>query len=248
MARSPTTYVALADALERQIASLVPGTRLPSEHELAAEHRVSRITARSALQELEQRHAVRRARGSGTYVALRIPYPIRSGSPPSWSQIVRSAGHQPSYRIDSVETVRAPADVARRLLLPPRRPVVRLERLGLVDGHAASFQRMWFPAPLVPGLARHLGSDTSATAALLDVYGLHSQRWWSQAELVPSPPRVAAELELVGRPLVWRVNSVNRCASRQVPIECSLGWMRADCFRVFLELGPTDGVTPAVAP
>jgi DNA-binding GntR family transcriptional regulator len=248
MARSRTTYVALADELETGIASLAPGARLPSENELAEAHGVSRVTARSALRELEQRHAVRRTRGSGTYVALRIPYAIRAASPPSWSQLVRAAGHEPTYRRVSVELAPPPAPVAGALLIPPNETALRVERLGLVDGQVASFQRMWFPAALVPDLGRHLGRQTSVTGVLRDVYRLASERWWSQAELVPSPPEVAADLELVGRPLVWQVSSVNRCARRNVPIECSRGWMRADCFRVFLELGPNDGVAPGIAP
>ena len=64
---SDVTYLVLADSLAEQIADMAPGTRLPSENELITEHGVSRITARAALSELEQRHLVRRARGSGTH-------------------------------------------------------------------------------------------------------------------------------------------------------------------------------------
>ena len=91
-------YVHLADVLGADIDRMAPGARLPSEHDLAAAYDVSRITARGALQELENRHVVRRTQGSGTFVALRLPYPIRPGELPSWSGLVAAAGHDPSYR------------------------------------------------------------------------------------------------------------------------------------------------------
>lgn len=239
-----TSYLALADELAAEIEGYEPGRRLASEHELAARHGVSRITARSALQELEQRHLVRRSRGSGTFVALRIPYAIRAGMSPSWSQNVLAAGHEPTYEIRTLDTIRAPAEVARELLIERGRPVVHLVRTALVDGDVAAHQMIWLPASLVPGLDRladELAAQGSLAAALVDRYGLRPERWWSQAEMTAVPPDIGRELELVGRPPAWRIESVNRCAVKGRPIELHRGWMRADCFRVRLELGPVDG-------
>lgn len=42
-------YLALAGALEQRIRRQPPGTRLPSEHALAAEYGVNRLTARAVL-------------------------------------------------------------------------------------------------------------------------------------------------------------------------------------------------------
>jgi DNA-binding GntR family transcriptional regulator len=76
-------YLALADRLEADLAGLSPGARVSSEHELAARHQVSRLTARAALQELERRYVVERTQGLGTFVARRITYRIGPGSPPA---------------------------------------------------------------------------------------------------------------------------------------------------------------------
>ena len=239
-------YQHLAAELEERCRELDAGTRLPSENELAAEHGVSRITARAAVQELERRHVVRRHRGSGTYVANRIPYPIRAGMPPSWSAIVRGAGHEPSHRVLSVETVRAPADVARSLLIPRGRSVVRLVRLGLVDDEVASHQTSFVPSALVPDLAANIGVR-SLTSALTDDYGMRPDRWWSRAELATVPADVGQQLGLVGRPTAWRIESANVCQRLGVPVESTFGWMRADHFRVLLEFGPTDGPLPPLS-
>lgn len=257
-------YLVLADRLAETIEDLAPGTRLPSENELATDNGVSRITARAALQELERRHVARRTRGAGTFVALRIPYPVRAGMHPSWSHTVTEAGHRASYRVRSIETLRAPARIARELMLPNGRTVVRLTRVGLVDGEPAAHHTIWLPAARVPGLAAHMtsgvahGSRThsvdlpppasspvestiSLSAVLTEVYGITTKRWTSQVDLAPVPADIGVELDVIGRPPAWRQFSVNVDHDTGVPIESNHAWMRADCFQVQLELGPTDG-------
>lgn len=68
----------MAAYLEREIASrgLLPGDKLPTERELAAQLSVSRATVRSALQELEGKHLLERTQGRGTLVAA-PPAPVR---------------------------------------------------------------------------------------------------------------------------------------------------------------------------
>lgn len=66
-------YAEIIDEIERAIADgeLAPGDRLPPERALAAEHGVSRMTVRQALQSLESRGLLRRAigRNGGSFVA-----------------------------------------------------------------------------------------------------------------------------------------------------------------------------------
>lgn len=238
MTRADVTYLAVADQLEPHILRLPAGTRLPSENELASTHEVSRLTARSALQELEQRQLVRRTRGSGTFVALRLEYPIRSGERPSWSQTVTALGHRCDYETIELGTIRAPAVVARHLAIPRGRTVTQLVRRGLVDGEVATLQTQWFPVDLVPDLSGYLGDGGSVALALHDAYRIEVERWWSRAELVSAPADVAPLLELVGRPPAWHVESVNLAIEHGRPVEYSISWMRADCFRVVLEHGP----------
>ena len=69
----------LAEPLYRRIAAdmlmtidsgrMEPGAALPSEAELCAAYRVSRITIRKAVDELVARQVVERRRGSGTYIS-----------------------------------------------------------------------------------------------------------------------------------------------------------------------------------
>ena len=240
MSRSNTAYLVLADALEDTLADLDPGSRLPSENELGPSFGVSRITARAALRELEQRHLVRRIRGSGTFVGLRIDYPLRSEPLPSWSEIVTRAGHRASYDVDVVASERSSAKVAQRLDIPRGRMVTRAVRRGRIDGNIASHHSMYVPSGLVPGIGAHLRRGGSAARILDEHYGLRPRRWWSRAELISAPDSIAMALDLVGRPLAWHTQSINRCPETGTAVEYSEGWLRPDCFRVYLELGPAE--------
>lgn len=236
VAPSIPTYQLLADSLEQRITSMRPGERLPSEHELVAAHEVSRLTARAAVQELENRHLVRRVRGSGTYVARRLDYRIGAGTPPSWSETVRRAGGEPYRRILGVGRVPAPAQVRNALDLGRRHRVVAISRLGTVDGLVADTATSWLPADLVDDLDMFL-QDGGSLYSSLGAIDLEPRRRWSTAALAAVPAAVAASLELEGRPLVWHIAGVNEDATTGRPIEYVQGWMRPDVYRVTLELG-----------
>lgn len=71
----PTKYHELAELFRRQIrdGALTPGQPLPSEAELAAQHRVNRLTLRKAFTVLEREGVIVRRRGRGTYVHTDLP-------------------------------------------------------------------------------------------------------------------------------------------------------------------------------
>lgn len=231
------TYLALADLLERRIDLLVAGQRLPSEHELAAEHDVHRQTARAALQELERRHRVRRVQGLGTFVAQRIEYRIGSDSLPSLTETVAAAGAVARQRNLRVRSVRLPADVRADLELGAHDRGMAIDRLTIVDDEVVGCSRSWLRAALVPHLAGTLPDEGSLYGVLRARYGLDPVRERSRVELEVPPRDIAATLGLDGRPLTWSLTSVNRSRRGGELLEVSHGWLRADLFRVVLEVG-----------
>ncbi|MDQ3305043.1 MAG: GntR family transcriptional regulator [Actinomycetota bacterium] len=230
-------YLDLVDVLEHELSRAVPGSRVASEHELAAANGVSRPTARAALQELERRYLVRRIRGSGTYVNRRVDYLVSYDMAPSWSETIRRAGAVPGSKIIRIRLSPASAKLRQRLELPPRSRVVVVTRRNTVDGLLASTATTHLPADLAPDLGRHLGDDDSLYRVLVERYGLDPKRVWSRASLEIPPVDVSERLGLETPEPTWLLESLNRDVSSKRPTELTQGWLRADVLRVVFEMG-----------
>jgi GntR family transcriptional regulator len=139
-------YQRVRDALRGEIANATSGTLIPSEHELCAEHQVSRITVRRAIDELIQEGLLVRLHGRGTIVA--------DGTHPrpelmdlrGFHRQMSDEGHRVSSRVLAQGIVVAPAEVSTALDLRAGAPVVRLDRLRSVDGTVDHLTREWLDA------------------------------------------------------------------------------------------------------
>lgn len=232
-------YLHLANKLGEKINSLNFGELLPTEHELMDDYDVSRVTAREALRELEVRHLVRRERGSGTRVALRLPYPIKDGEAPSWSQLVRDAGHVATRKVAEITRGTPPEVVAKELIISKSKHVTKISRMGLVNNEVATYQEHWLiESP--KNLEESMNNGESLTYFLQQHLGYRIVRNWSRVDLIPAPIGVAKALQLIGQPPVWHIKSVNGCAKLRKPVEYSESFMRADAFHVYLEFGETQ--------
>ena len=205
------TYLRVADDLEVVARSAVPGQRLPSEHELCERHAVSRLTARAALQELERRHLVRRVRGSGTYVARRIDYPVRAGDGAELERDRAPSGRRAASGGARNRAGRAAnARTGRSALSARAGVVVTVTRLGHVDGLVSGIATSWLPRRVVgSNNPDEFIDDGESLYAALVARGFRPRRRWTRAELDVVPPEVAPQLELEGRPLVWHTHTLN---------------------------------------
>jgi GntR family transcriptional regulator len=230
-------YLDIAGEVAHDLGGRAPGSAAPSEHELAARFGVSRLTARAALEELERRWLVRRRQGRGTFVARRIEYRVGLDVPPSWTEVMRQTGAEPSSVTEWVRKGEGPAWVRRELGLDVNDRVLHLRRVHTLDGELASCSDTWVVEALTPGLAKELGKTGSLYLALAGRYRLEPVRAWYRAELDLAPPRVAARLGVSAPPLTLatrgRVDSVT--AGR--PLEVTCAWARADLLRVVFEVG-----------
>ena len=92
--KSITTQV--SDLLAERITSqeYSPGSRLPSESDLAAELRVSRASVRSALARLAAEGLVLRRQGDGTYVIAHVDHvPTRLGGLWNFIRLIENSGY-----------------------------------------------------------------------------------------------------------------------------------------------------------
>ncbi len=88
----------LAERIRTQ--TYAPGSRLPSESELAAELGVSRASIRSALGRLAAEGLVLRKQGDGTYVNVHIEHiPTRMGGLWNFTRLIENSGYTPRIQL-----------------------------------------------------------------------------------------------------------------------------------------------------
>ena len=157
----------IAEELRRDIVSgaKAPGTKLPSEGDLAERFGVHRNTVRQAVGALAAEHLVVSRRGSGTFVAEHTVLVHRIGARTRLSDSLGRRGRASGRLLESAVEAGPPAEVAERLVLGGRAGL-RLEIVLAVDGRPLSRATHWFAADRVPGLAEHFSATGSITAAL----------------------------------------------------------------------------------
>ncbi len=139
------------------------GTPMPGEHEMAAQHRVSRITIRRALERLEQEGLVSRRRGAGTFA--RPAAPARRENLRGLLENLLAMGLRTEVRLLDFAYLPAPPAIAAALEIPPGTLAQKSVRLRAVPGQAAPFSHLtaWVPE----SLGRRYGPRDLAARPLL---------------------------------------------------------------------------------
>ena len=152
-------YYEIEQALRARVAALRPGDVVPSDTELCEEFGVSRMTARNAMQRLQQEGLVQRIPGRGTFVAER-PIHRQAGSLISFTDEMRRKGRRPASKVLRHELRGARPDEG--VLGAPE--VYELVRLRLADGEPIAIEASVFGADL----AATLESADLETGSLFD--------------------------------------------------------------------------------
>ena len=161
-------YRAVADALIERIdnGDLLPGSRCPSERQLASEYGISRMTARAAVSLLVQRGYVERKNGSGTFVASpKIELDLSTVA--GFSDRVLRHGITPGAQVIEARTVRASkldANVARALEVTGEELVHVLVRVRTGNNELLALEKSYFPARHCPDLL-----DNELTGSIYDL-------------------------------------------------------------------------------
>lgn len=125
--------------------TLAPGTRLPSEPELAGAMQVSRSTLRAAMASLQQDGLVVRRRGIGTFVSPTPFIANRLGVNTGLTDLIRSLGLVPACAEISVAACPTTPALAQTLGAGAETQVLEVQRVRSADGKRVSFSKDWLP-------------------------------------------------------------------------------------------------------
>jgi GntR family transcriptional regulator len=240
-------YIQLKELLQAAIkdGTFAPGSRLPSERELAQRYTVSRMTARQALQLLAQEGLTYSRVGKGTYAREpKIPQELQALT--SFTEEMAHLGMQASSRVLRAEVQRAPVDIAQRLGLRPGADIVLLVRVRCADDEPMALEHAHLDYAICPGILEHSDfSQASLYLVLRQEYGLSVIR---AEQLIDTRMSDSREAELLNIDLHTPVLNIERMTfdAEGRPIEFVRSVYRGDKYRFHVFLHASEWVAAPV--
>lgn len=211
-----------------------PDTQLPTEDQLSARFRVSKITVRQALRELVTLGRIRREQGRGTFVQ-RPPLTEGPRKLTSFSSEMSAHGLSATSQVLERGIVRASSEVAARLGITVDDPVFRLRRLRCADGVPMGLQTAYLASAMVPGI-EELPFETLSLYGVLDsLYGLRPIGATETLVAVAIDAEQAKLLRVAAGSPGLAAERITLLAPGQ-PLEYVQSTMRGDRYKVVLDL------------
>jgi len=225
----------ITDTLRDEIAGgLAPGTRLPTEAQLARRFAVNRHTVRRALAALAEEGQVHARRGAGVFViAPPVDYPLTRHT--RFTAALAASGRVPGRTILMVQPGAASTTEAEALDLPEDAPVLRVEGTSRSDGVTISHFRSAFPLQRLPGLEAAFAEGMGVTQALAASGVAEYTRAWTRLSARLADSLLAGHLQIRPGGAVIRSEALNH-GPDGVPVEYGITHFAGD--RVTLTVMP----------
>ena len=164
---------------------LKPGDTVDSERELAKIHRVSLMTARHALSELEREGMVVRRRGAGTFVASPK---IHFNRLMSYTEQMSLRGLTASLKLLSLKVLDSEPELAARLALPASGRIIKVERLRLGGNEPFAIETCYLSADEFADLTRTQLDRVSLFSILERNYGVEVSHADEEIDVTAADP------------------------------------------------------------
>ena len=223
---------ALMDRINR--GELREGDLLESEEELSRIYRVSRMTARQALQGLKLRGHAISERGRGTFVTR--PKLVKSIMQlRGFTEELRNTGAVPSSRLLKQRVVPAETEIAEILRLRAGEKVLHLRRLRLANEVPLAVEDSHVLLSRFPGLDQIDFSRCSLYTTIRNNYG--TRLGWAD-EIIEALPATSEEANLLKIPRRSSLLCISRTlmAADETPLEFAVSHYRGDRYRASLRV------------
>lgn len=236
---APPLYERIKGSLREGILSgqYAPASLLPSEAALGEQFSASRITVRQALADLQNEGLIFRRHGKGSFVSQPKAFQNVTALQ-GFAKAMSAQGHAIRNRVQKLQTVPAPTDVAQALQLAPGAPVTALHRVRLLDQaplSPISLELTWLPEALGNVVARADLATRDVFLVLEQDAGVALGHATLAIDAALADHATAAALDTdAGAPLL-RVERLTHDA-RGTPIDFERLYFRGDAFQYRLRL------------
>lgn len=224
-------YAQIHEKLRRRIETdeLKAGAAVPSERELAEMFKVSRMTARQAINALKSEGFVYQERGVGTFVSKR-KLDVHTRNLIGFTEEMLARGLAPSTKILLSRREKAAAETAKELGLSDDDEVFHFQRLRLADGLPLAFEDGYLPAKRFPRLDEKDLESESLYKILENDYGIQMHHAEEILEATCATKEIAKALTIKAKSALLIVHRVVFTESN-LAVESVRTFYRADRYR-----------------
>jgi len=208
---------------------LVPGSKLPSEREIGEQFKLTRVTIRQALKNLEAEGLIYRQNRRGWFVspAAVIYHPA---SHLSFNLYVTEQGFSPSTEKLAQQIEPANERIAQLMNIPVGNPVLYLHRRRYIDQRPVLIEKMYINQNLLPGI-----EEEDLTESLSQILKRKYQQEYRDMDLsfksTSLPAHAANDLGIAAGQPGLQIERINYTSHKQV-LEVDYEFWRHDAVTI----------------
>lgn len=227
-------YQQIKMTLKRQILSMKPDDRIPSENELMKSFSVSRGTVKQAIVELVFEGVLYRKQGKGTFVS---PIKINRSFDhlPSFTNDIIMHGMLPANKTLRFDLVQAQTQIAEKLNILRDTQVLRYKRIVLVGEEPLAVVCSYLRCDYFPNM-KHEHIKQSFYAALMEQYKIVPLKALDTYSVIYASPKTAGHLHINENDALIYSERIGYLADN-TPVEYVESFIRADKYKLTVFAG-----------
>ncbi len=224
-------YTQIKDQLRRSIldGTYQPHQQMPSESETMAMFKVSRITVRQALGDLQKEGLIFKIHGKGTFVSKPKAFQDLARLQ-GFGEAMSRMGYEAFNQVVSFKSLPAPKPVAERLRLPPRSLVAEIKRVRFLNREPISLDVTYLPSAIGERLRNEDLATRDIFLILENDYGIVLGNADMQIEAMLADASLAVPLRVEEGTPILRIERLTFTTDQQ-PLDFEYLYYRGDAFQ-----------------